>query len=142
MCFPDFCFSNRKACDLCSPENLSGDYREHRGKCENRGFSPALQMDQSSLKISPKTKKPTRGPVGGESRKWSTILKLLRNLLSTSKRRIFQIPSDGVLQQSRKILHEITRTRTASKLSVLAYNLLQLYPYKRTTVKRTRQSTD
>ena len=41
-CFPDFCFSNRKACDLCSPENLSGDHRKHRGKCENSRFSPAL----------------------------------------------------------------------------------------------------
>ena len=39
---------------------------------------------------------------------------------------------------SRKILHEITRIRTASKLSVLAYNLLQLYPYKRTTVKKNK----
>ena len=57
MCFPDFCFSNRKACDLCSPENLSGDHRKHRGKCENSGFSPALQKDQFSLKISPKNEK-------------------------------------------------------------------------------------
>ena len=57
MCFPDFCFSNRKACDLCSPENLSGDHRKHRGKCENRGFSPALQKDQFRLKISPKNEK-------------------------------------------------------------------------------------
>ena len=47
----------------------------------------------------------------------------------------------AAISSSRKILREITRTRTASKLSVLAYNLLQLYPYKRTTVKRTRQST-
>ena len=57
MCFPDFCFSNRKACDLCSPENLSGDHRKHRGECENSGFSPALQMDQFHLKISPKNEK-------------------------------------------------------------------------------------
>ena len=57
VCFPDFCFSNRKACDLCSPENLSGDHRKHRGKCENSGFSPALQKDQFSLKISPKNEK-------------------------------------------------------------------------------------
>ena len=57
MCFPDFCFSNRKACDLCSPENLSGDHRKHRGKCENSGFSPALQMAQFSLKISPGNEK-------------------------------------------------------------------------------------
>ena len=56
-CFPDFCFSNRKACDLCSPENLSGDHRKHRGKCENSGFSPALQKDQFSLKISPENEK-------------------------------------------------------------------------------------
>ena len=71
MCFSDFCFSNRKACDLCSPENLPGDHRKHRGKCENSGFSPALQKVQFHLKISPETKKPTGGPVGGESRKWS-----------------------------------------------------------------------
>ena len=58
-------------------------------------------------KSAPKTKKPTGGPVGGESKKWSTILGISRNLLSTSKLRIFQIPPDGVLQQSRKILCEI-----------------------------------
>ena len=58
--FPDFCFSNRKACDLCSPENLSGDHREHRGKCENSGFSPALLMAQFSLKISPRNEKNDR----------------------------------------------------------------------------------
>lgn len=57
VCFPDFCFSNRKTCDLCSPENLSGDHRKHRGECENSGFSPALQMDQFHLKISPKNEK-------------------------------------------------------------------------------------
>ncbi len=71
VCFPDFCISNRKACNLYSPENLSGDHRKHRGKCENRGFSPALQIDQFRLKISPKTKKPTKRPIGGESKKWS-----------------------------------------------------------------------
>ena len=60
MCFPDFCFSNRKAYDLYSPENLSGDHRKHRGKCENRGFSPALQMGQFHLKISPKNEKTDR----------------------------------------------------------------------------------
>ena len=48
VCFPDFCFSYRKAYDLCSPENLSGDHRKHRGKCENSGFSPALQLYVSS----------------------------------------------------------------------------------------------
>ena len=42
-----------------------------------------------------------------------------RKILSTSKRRIFQIPQDELFSLSRKILHEITRTRTASKLSVL-----------------------
>ena len=60
MCFPDFCFSNRKAYDLYSPENLSGDHRKHRGKCENRGFSPTRQMDQFHLKISPKNEKTDR----------------------------------------------------------------------------------
>ena len=43
------------------------------------------------LKFTPKTKKPTRRPVGGESKKWWTILRLFRNLLSTPKRRIFQV---------------------------------------------------
>ena len=89
--FPDFCFSNRKACDLCSPENLSGDHRNHRGKCENSGISPMLQMDQLRLEITPETKKPTRRPVGGEFSKWWSILRIFRNLLSTSKRRIFQV---------------------------------------------------
>ena len=60
VCFPDFCFSNRKAYDLYSPENLSGDHRKHRGKCENRGFSPALQMGQFHLKIRPKNEKTDR----------------------------------------------------------------------------------
>ena len=71
MCFPDFCFSNRKACDLCSPENLSGDHRKHRGKCENSGFSPALQMDQFSLKISPKNKKTDQRSGRRRIEKWS-----------------------------------------------------------------------
>ena len=44
---------------------------------------------------------------GISAKKWSTILGISRNLLSTSKLRIFQIPPDGVLQQSRKILCEI-----------------------------------
>ena len=60
VCFPDFCFSNRKASDLCSPENLSGDHRKHRGKYENSGFSPTRQMDQFHLKISPRNEKADR----------------------------------------------------------------------------------
>ncbi len=60
VCLPDFCFSNRKACDLCSPENLSGDHRKHSGKCENSGFSPTLQMAQFSLKISSGNEKADR----------------------------------------------------------------------------------
>ena len=56
MCFPDFCFSNRKGCDLYSPENLSRDHRKYRGKCENSGFFLALQMDQFNLKSAPKRK--------------------------------------------------------------------------------------
>ena len=52
--------------DLHSLENFSGDHRKHRGKCENSGFFPALQMDQFNLKISPGNKKSTRRPVGGE----------------------------------------------------------------------------
>ena len=39
----------------------------------------------SASKSAPKTKKPTRGPVGGESKKWSTILGISRTLLFTSK---------------------------------------------------------
>ena len=44
--------------------------RKHRGKRENSGFSPALQKDQFSLKISPKDEKTVGDPVGGEFSKW------------------------------------------------------------------------
>ena len=47
------------------------------------------------------------GPKGQFKIPYILHLGISRNLLSTSKLRIFQIPPDGVLQQSRKILCEI-----------------------------------
>ena len=118
MCFPDFCFSNRKACDLCSPENLSGDHRKHRGKCENSGFSPALQKDQFSLKISPENEK-TDQKTGRRRifkmvdhffifQKNSLHLKMA-NFSSLKRRSIFT---------SRKILREKLELHSASKKSL------------------------
>ncbi len=118
VCFPDFCFSNRKACDLCSPENLSGDHRKHRGECENSGFSPALQMDQFHLKISPKNEKADQR--SGRRRifkmvdhffifqKNSLHLKMA-NFSSLKRRSIFT---------SRKILREKLELHSASKKSL------------------------
>ena len=60
--FSDVCFLQKmlfrpKDWSFTPPENLLGDHRNHRGKCENRGFSPAQQMDQFYLKISPENEK-------------------------------------------------------------------------------------
>ena len=71
-------------------------------------------------KSAPETKKPTKGPVGGEFSKWSTILELFRTFLSTSKRRIFQIPQDGLFSLSRKILR-------LDFYSVNFYNFMRLH---------------
>ena len=67
----------------------------------------------------------------GKNRKWSTILRLLRNPLSNSKRRIFQIPPDGVLQQSRKILREIHKN---------SHNLKIGFVYRKNALERIRTS--
>lgn len=62
---PEFSLENGRivateTSDLYSRENVSEDHRKHRGKCENSGFSPALQMDQFSLKIGPENEKTDR----------------------------------------------------------------------------------
>ena len=49
----------------------------------------------STSTSAPKTKKPTRGPVGGESKKWSSIFLFFRKILSTSKWRIFRVSKGG-----------------------------------------------
>ena len=91
MCFPDFCFSNRKGCDLYSPENLSRDHRKYRGKCENSGFFLALQMDQFSLKSAPKRKS---RPEVRSAENFSLHLKMTN----------FSNPSRWAISLSRKIL--------------------------------------
>ena len=90
VCFPDFCFSNRKACDLCSPENLSGDHRKHRGKCENSGFSPALQLAQFRLKISPGNEKADRRSGRRRIEKMVELVAVFGHSDCTSKFRIFK----------------------------------------------------
>ena len=45
--------------------------------------------------FTPETKKPTGRPVGGESKKWSTIFLFSRKILSTSKWRIFRVSKGG-----------------------------------------------
>lgn len=98
-----------------SPGEFTGRGSETHLHKEKSGDSPLSGKTRVELKFTPKTKKTTRRPVGRELEKWSTILRLLRNPLSNSKRRIFQIPPDGVLQQSRKILREIHKNCTTLK---------------------------
>ena len=70
MCFRTFLLSNRKAHDLYPPENWPPTSGKHSGECENRKFSPAGKKHVSPSNLPPETKKPTRGQVGRESRKW------------------------------------------------------------------------
>ena len=76
------------------------------GEFTGRGSEPHLHKRKAEilrcraktrieLKFTPKTKKPTRRPVGGESRKWSTIFLFSRKILSTSKWRIFRVSKGG-----------------------------------------------
>ena len=104
MCFPDFCFSNRKACDLYSPENLSGDHRKHRGKSENRGFSPALQMGQFHLKISPKNEKNDRRSGRRRIKKMVDHFFIFQKNSLHLKMTNFSNPSRWAISLSRKIL--------------------------------------
>ena len=70
------------------------------------------------LKFTPKTKKPTRRPVGGEAKKWSTIFLFPRKILSTSNWRIFRVSKGGANSASRKILREKLELHSASKKSL------------------------
>lgn len=56
VCFPDFCFSNRKACDLYSPENLSGDGLKHTSIREKRRFFAVGENGDLSSNLPPKRK--------------------------------------------------------------------------------------
>ena len=89
--------AGRKACDLCPPENLSGDHRKHRGKCENSGFSPALQKDQFSLKISSKNEKNDQKTGRRRIFKMVQVKRFWTNFSPPPKMRIFQLPQDGVV---------------------------------------------
>ena len=78
-----------------SPGEFTGRRSEthrHKRKVEILRFRAKTQVE---LKFTPKTKKPTRRPVGGESKKWSTIFLFSRKILSTSKWRIFRVSKGG-----------------------------------------------
>ena len=64
-------------------------YREIIGNTEGNAKTVdslrRCKWTNSASKSAQETKKPTGSPVGGESKKWSTILRLFRNLLFTSK---------------------------------------------------------
>ena len=116
--FPRLLLLQSKSLRALPLENLSGDHRKHRGKCENSGFSPVLQMDQFCLKISHKNEKTDRR--SGRQRikkmvdhffifqKNSLHLKLA-NFSSLKRRSIFT---------SRKILREKLELHSTSKKSL------------------------
>ena len=67
-----------------------------------------------------KIKKPAQRPAGREFSKWCSTLRLFRNLLTTSKRRIFQIPQDGLLYYPEKFSARFIKNCTPLKWGVCA----------------------
>ena len=57
---------------------------------------------------------------GISAKKWSSILRLFRNLLSTSKWRIFQIPQDGLLHYLEKFFARLIKNYTTLKWGLCA----------------------
>ena len=78
-----------------SPGEFTGRRSEthlHKRKVEILRFRAKREL---SSNLPPKTKKPTRRPVGGEFSKWSSIFLFFRKILSTSNRRIFRVSKGG-----------------------------------------------
>ena len=93
--FSDVCFLQKmlfrpKDWSFTPPENLLGDHRNHRGKCENRGFSPAQQMDQFYLKISPENEKNDQKTGRWRILKMVEVAAVFGHSDCTSKSRVFK----------------------------------------------------
>ena len=69
----------------------------------------------SASKSAPKTKKPTRRPVGGEFSKWCRCGDIELTFLRPPKMRIFQLPQDGVVYHLENFSERFVKIRTTSK---------------------------
>ena len=113
--FPSKNALQSKSLDFYSPGEFTGKRPEthlHKRKLE---ILRCQEKRGIELNFTLKTKKPTRGPVVGESKKWSTILGISRTLLFTSKRWIFQIFQNGLFHYLEKFSARFIKNCTTLK---------------------------
>ena len=108
---------------------LSGDHRKHRGKCENSGFSPALQKDQFSLKISPRNEKTDQKTGRRRILKMVQVRRSWTNFSPPSENANFPTLSRWGCPSSRKILWEIRKN---------SHDLIIWCVYRKNVLKRIR----
>ena len=114
--FPDMTSVFQSKCpDFHFSENVSERWPKQTAIREKWKFSTVERNGEGYVQISQNEKSRPEYRSAPKTKKWSTILRLLRNLLSSSKRRIFQIPQDWLFRYLGKFSARFIKNCTTLK---------------------------